>query len=72
MPGKDFLAFLLQAGFHRVGLVRYTGFKSSQYTEGALFYGERLAAGMTREDAVTQAQPGVAAPEECVVKIGGP
>ncbi len=28
-------------GFHRAGLDRYTGFKSSAYTEGALFYGER-------------------------------
>lgn len=29
-------------GFHRAGLNRYTGFKSSPYTEGALFYGEKL------------------------------
>ena len=29
-------------GFHRAGLDRYTGFKSSPYTEGALFYGEKL------------------------------
>ena len=33
---------MLKAGFHRAGLDRYTGFKSSPYTEGALFYGERL------------------------------
>ena len=39
MPGKDFLALMLKAGFHRVALRRYTGFKSSPYTEGALFYG---------------------------------
>ena len=42
MPGKDFLALMLKAGFHRVKLARYTGFKSSPYTEGALFYGEKL------------------------------
>jgi len=28
-------------GFHRAGLDRFTGFKSSPYTEGALFYGEK-------------------------------
>ncbi|MBM4274895.1 MAG: hypothetical protein FJ134_10625 [Deltaproteobacteria bacterium] len=28
-------------GFHRAGLDRYTGFKTSPYTEGALFYGEK-------------------------------
>ena len=33
---------LLKVGFHRAGLDRYTGFKSSPYTEGALFYGEKL------------------------------
>ena len=42
MPGKDFLALMLKVGFHRAALVRYTGFKSSPYTEGALFYGEKL------------------------------
>lgn len=41
MPGKAFLALLLKVGFHRAALDRYTGFKSSSYTEGALFYGER-------------------------------
>ena len=29
-------------GFRRAGLDRFTGFKSSPYTEGALFYGEKL------------------------------
>ncbi len=43
MPGKAFLALLLKVGFHRAALDRYTGFKSSPQTEGALFYGERLA-----------------------------
>jgi hypothetical protein len=33
---------MLQAGFHRAKLAGYTGFKSSPYTEGALFYGEKL------------------------------
>jgi hypothetical protein len=33
---------MLKIGFHRAGLASYTGFKSSPYTEGALFYGERL------------------------------
>ena len=33
---------MLKVGFHRAGLDRYTGFKSSPYTEGALFYGEKL------------------------------
>ncbi len=28
-------------GFQRVGLDRFTGFKSSLYTEGALFYAEK-------------------------------
>ncbi len=38
-------------GFHRAGLDRFTGFKSSAYTEGALFYGERPRA-QESEDAV--------------------
>lgn len=42
MPGRDFLALLLQTGFHRASLTAYTGFKTSPYTEGALFYGEKL------------------------------
>lgn len=32
---------LLKVGFHRAAMTRYTGFKSSLYTEGALFYGEK-------------------------------
>lgn len=32
----------MKVGYHRAGLDRYTGFKSSPYTEGALFYGEKL------------------------------
>jgi hypothetical protein len=33
---------MLKTGFHRASLTAYTGFKSSPYTEGALFYGEKL------------------------------
>jgi hypothetical protein len=48
---------MLKAGCHRVNLVRYTGFKSSPYTEGALFYGEKLVAGQPRDDVASQAEP---------------
>jgi len=57
MPGKDFLALMLATGFHRVALVRYTGFKSSPYTEGALFYGEKLLPGQARDDVAYEAEP---------------
>jgi len=71
MPGKDFLALILKVGFHRVKLVRYTGFKSSPYTEGALFYGEKLAAGQAREDVASQAEPSAAPLLSPVCKPGG-
>ena len=71
MPGKDFLALMLKAGFHRVALRRYTGFKSSPYTEGALFYGEKLIPGQTRDDAVSQAEPPAAPLIEAPCKPGG-
>ena len=71
MPGKDFLAILLKVGFHRVALRRYTGFKSSPYTEGALFYGEKLAAGQAREDVASQAEPEASPLKEAVCKPGG-
>ena len=71
MPGKDFLALLLKVGFHRVKLVRYTGFKSSPYTEGALFYGEKPASGQTRDDVASQAEPAAAPLIEPVCKPGG-
>jgi len=71
MPGKDFLALMLKAGFHRVGLRSYTGFKSSPYTEGALFYAEKLAPGQTREDAASQAEPSAAPVIEPACKPGG-
>jgi hypothetical protein len=71
MPGKDFLALLIKAGFHRVQLARYTGFKSAPATEGALFYGEKLAAGQTREDVASLAEPQPAPPEAPPCKPGG-
>jgi hypothetical protein len=71
MPGKDFLALMLKAGFHRVALRRYTGFKSSPYTEGALFYGEKLAAGQTRDDTASQAEPPAPPVKEPACKPGG-
>ena len=71
MPGKDFLALILQVGFHRAALRRYTGFKSSPYTEGALFYGEKLAAGQAREDSASLAEPAPAPLEETACAPGG-
>ena len=71
MPGKDFLALMLKAGFHRVALRRSTGFKSSPYTEGALFYAEKLAPGQTRDDVVFQAEPPAAPLIEPACKPGG-
>lgn len=47
---------MLQVGFHRAGLLRYTGFKSSPYTEGALFYAEKLAPGQARETISLEAE----------------
>ena len=71
MPGKDFLAHMLQAGFHRVSLVRYTGFKSSPYTEGALFYGEKLVPSQARDDVASEAEPVAAAIKEVTCEPGG-
>ena len=71
MPGKDFLALMLKSGFHRVALRRYTGFKSSPYTEGALFYGEKLVAGQARDDVDSQAEPPAAPLIEPACKPGG-
>jgi hypothetical protein len=71
MPGKDFLALMLMAGFHRVALRRYTGFKSSPYTEGALFFGEKPAPGQTRDDVVFQAELPTAPAIEPACKPGG-
>jgi hypothetical protein len=45
---------LLKVGFHRAALRRYTGFKSSPYTEGALFYGEKLVDAKIRDVIISQ------------------
>ncbi|HLD47379.1 MAG TPA: hypothetical protein VJA64_06105 [Desulfobaccales bacterium] len=71
MPGKDFLALMLKAGFHRVALRRYTGFKSSPYTEGALFYGEKPAPGQARDDSTFLAEPPAPPLIEPACKPGG-
>jgi hypothetical protein len=47
---------MLKTGFHRTGLRSYTGFKSSPYTEGALFYGEKLVDAKARDTIVSQAE----------------
>jgi hypothetical protein len=62
---------MLKVGFHRAFLVIYTGFKSSPYTEGALFYGEKPAAGQARDDAAPQTEPEAAPLTEAACKIGG-
>jgi hypothetical protein len=71
MPGRGFLALMLKAGFHRVKLARYTGFKSSPYTEGALFYGEKLVPGQARDDGASQAEPPAAPLIEPACEPGG-
>jgi hypothetical protein len=71
MPGKDFLALMLKVGFHRVALRRYTGFKSSPYTEGALFYGEKLVPGQARDDAACEAELPATPAIEPACKPGG-
>jgi hypothetical protein len=62
---------MVKAGFHRVGLMRYTGFKSSPYTEGALFYGEKPAAGQARDDTIPQTAGEVTPLGEAACKPGG-
>ena len=62
---------MLKVGFHRVKLARYTGFKSSPYTEGALFYGEKLVAGQARDDVASQAEPSATPVKEAACKPGG-
>jgi hypothetical protein len=52
----DFLGLLLKASFHRAALKRYTGFKSSPYTEGALFYGEKLVDASATDAILAQAE----------------
>jgi len=70
MPGKDFLALMLTAGFHRASLKSYTGFKSSPYTEGAMFYGEKPVDPRLRPDLETQAEP-LAEPTQVEAAPGG-
>lgn len=55
MPGMDFLALLRKAGFQAANLVKLTGFKSSPYTEGALFYAKKP--GVTQKKEVVRAKP---------------
>jgi len=47
---------MLKADFHRASLKSYTGFKSSPYTEGALFYGEKPVDPRVRQDLKTQVE----------------
>jgi hypothetical protein len=61
---------MLKVGFHRVSLIRYTGFKSSPYTEGALFYGEKLVAGQARDDVAPQTEPEAAPLKEAGCEPG--
>jgi hypothetical protein len=71
MPGKAFLALILEAGFHRAGLMKYTGFKSSPYTEGALLYAERPVAGQARDDVAFQAESPATPLTDAACKPGG-
>ena len=40
---NEFIALMEQAGFSNVRLVAYTGYRTAQQTEGALFYGEKTS-----------------------------
>ena len=62
---------MLQAGFHRAQLAGYTGFKSSPYTEGALFYGEKLVDATVRDDIAAQASLVVESLQEVACTPGG-
>jgi hypothetical protein len=70
VPGKDFLALMLKAGFHRASLKSYTGFKSSPYTEGAMFYGEKPVDPWLKPDLETQVEP-LAEPTKVEAAPGG-
>lgn len=61
---------MLKVGFHRAGLDRYTCFKSSAYTEGALFYGEKLVDLQAQEIIREQAEHLVAFNKEAACKPG--
>jgi hypothetical protein len=62
---------MLQAGFHRAKLAGYTGFKSSPYTEGALFYGEKLVDATARDINADQAGQVVESLQEVASAPGG-
>jgi hypothetical protein len=47
---------LLKVGFHKAKLLKYTSFKSSPYTEGALFYGEKLVVAAAKDAIASQAE----------------
>jgi hypothetical protein len=70
VPGKDFLALMLKAGFHRASLKSYTGFKSSPYTEGAMFYAEKPVDPRLKPDLETQVEP-LAEPTPAEAAPGG-
>lgn len=38
---NEFMALMEEVGFSNVQLVAYTGYRTAQHTEGALFYGEK-------------------------------
>ena len=62
---------MLQAGFHRAKLAGYTGFKSSPYTEGALFYGEKLLDATARDTNAAQAGQVVESLQEAACEPSG-
>ncbi len=62
---------MLKVGFHPAVIIGYTGFKSSPYTEGALFYGEKSPAGQVREGVAAPAEPIPAPATEAACKPGG-
>ena len=66
----DFLGLLLKAGFHRTALRHYTGFKSSPYTEGALFYGEKLVDASAQDAIRSQAEHLSEPPREVACEPG--
>lgn len=62
---------MLQAGFHRAKLAGYTGSKSSPYTEGALFYGEKLVDATARDTNAAQAAQVVESLQEVACEPSG-
>jgi hypothetical protein len=62
---------MLKTGFHRATFAGYTGFKSSPYTEGALFYGEKPAEGQARETVAAQTVEAAEPSKEAACDPGG-